>query len=155
MRSLTILVLVLFSSPALLFGQQTCQPQGVWFLESGTADGESYPEGWRQMKIITKEHFAFVGELERGVTDLVSVADSLQAFRTMFSGGGTYSVQGDIYTEHLEYFRDPAYIGQSVSFNCRVEGDVFYQTGMLPLIRSGETVREIKLEEVWKRVEHI
>ncbi len=137
--------------PAL--AQSPCRIQGAWELVSGTADGEAYPARWRQLKIITETHFAFVRESEdRGVKELKTAADSLQAFRTMFSGGGTYTLQGTTYTENLEYFADPTYLGMSLPFTCRTEGDRFYQSGTYPILEDGQPVREVQLEEVWRRI---
>lgn len=152
MRPLALVaLLVLFAAPVL--AQEPCQLEGVWEQVTATFDGEPTPETWRQMKIITATHFAFVSEEERGVTDLRTPADSLQAFRTMFSGGGTYTLKGNAYSEHLEYFRDPAYLGMSISFTCRTEGDRFWQSGMYPLLEDGEKVGEILLVEEYHRID--
>src|SRR5687767_11957870 len=95
--------------------QSPCRLEGAWQLDSGKADGQAYPATWRQIKVITKSHFAFVGEeADRGVKEMKSASDSLRAFQTMFSGGGTYTLQGTTYTEKLEYFANPAYLGMSV-----------------------------------------
>lgn len=112
-----------------------------------------YPATYRSIKVITKGHFAFVGEEERGRMEMKTAADSLRAFRTMNSGGGTYTLTGNSYTEKLEYFTDPAYVGTSLTFSCRTEGDRFYQTGAFPIFENGRKVRDAKLEEVWRRVE--
>ena len=134
--------------------RKECRPQGVWQLVSGAADGTAYPSTMRQMKVITKTHFAFVREeSNRGVKEMTSPADSLQAFRTMFAGGGTYTLQGMTYTENFEYFADPAYVGRSVSFTCRTEGNRLYQNGIFPILRNGQRVRDAKLEEIYRRIE--
>lgn len=134
-------------------GQAPCQLQGVWQLVSGKYDGQTGPAGWRQIKIITKRHFAFLGEESRGVKEMKTIADSLQAFRTMNSGGGTYTLAGSTYTEKIEYFADPAYVGLSIPFTCKTESDRFIQTGTIPVLEGGRKVGEIKLEEVWRRIE--
>ena len=85
--------------------------------------------------------------------ELKSAADSLQAFRTMISGGGTYTLTGNTYKETLEYFADPTYLGLSIEFTCRTEGDRFIQTGNLPTMEGGKKVGEVPLEEVWRRLE--
>jgi hypothetical protein len=77
----------------------------------------------------------------------------LAAFRTMGCGGGTYTLRGNTYTEKLEYFSDPAYLGLSIAFNCRTEGNQFFQTAAFPVIEGGKKVREVTLEEVWRRIE--
>ena len=58
-------------------------------------------------------------------------------------GGGTYTVDGAIYTEHVDYHAATDFIGKTISFKCRVENDLWYQSGVLP----GGT----KLEEVYRR----
>lgn len=139
--------------PHSAYAQTACRLEGVWQLVSGTADGQSYPASARSIKIITKGHFAVLGEEARGVRELKTAADSLQAFRTMSAGGGTYKLQGTTYTETLDYFADPAYAGRSVSFTCRTEGDRFFQSGPFPVFADGKKVRDIKLDEVWRRIE--
>jgi hypothetical protein len=144
-------LLVCLTRPS--YGQAPCQLQGVWQLVSGKYDDQTPGAGWRQIKIITKSHFAFLGEENRGVKEMKTIADSLQAFRTMNSGGGTYTLHGNTYTEKLEYFADPAYVGLSIPFTCKTEKDRFIQTGSLPILEGGRKVREMKLEEVWRRIE--
>ena len=150
-RTLAVVALLVLANVA--GAQGSCKLEGVWQLVSGKSDGQAYPTSAREMKIITKDHFMFVSEEERGVKELKTIADTLRAFRTMGSGGGTYTVRGTTYTEKLEFFSDPAYTGRSVAFTCRVEGDRFYQAGAFPVFQNGKKVRDIKLEEVWRRVE--
>ena len=150
-RTIAVALLLLVADVAR--SQAPCKLEGVWQLVSGKTDGKSYASSSREMKIIAKGHFAFVSEEDRGVKELRTVADTLQAYRTMASGGGTYAVQGTTYTEKLDYFSDPTYVGRSIVFSCRVEGDRFYQTGLFPVFEQGKKVRDTKLEEVWRRVE--
>ena len=150
-RTATVAFLVLVAQSA--YAQTACRLEGVWQLVSGKANGQAYPASTRSIKIITKGHFAVLSEETRGVKELKTAADSLQAFRTMGAGGGTYRLQGTTYTETLDYFADPAYAGRSVSFTCRTEGDRFFQTGSFPVFENGTKVRDIKLEEVWRRIE--
>jgi len=147
--TVALFVLVAHSTEA----QSACRLEGVWQLVSGKADGQAYPASVRSIKIITKSHFAFLNEEARGVKELKTAADSLQAFRTMAAGGGTYKVQGTTYTETLDYFADPAYTGLSVAFTCRTEGDRFFQYGSFPVFANGKKVRDVKLDEVWRRIE--
>lgn len=149
----TLAVIALFSLAKVADAQGACKLEGVWQLVSGKADGQAYPASAREMKIITKGHFMFVREDERGVKDMKTIADTLQAFRTMASGGGTYTVQRNTYTEKLDFFADPTYLGRSIAFTCRTEGDRFYQSGAFPVFQNGKKARDVQLEEVWRRVE--
>ena len=152
MRTAATAVLLFLLAPS-ASAQTACRLEGVWQLVSGKADGQAYPASTRSIKIITKGHFAVLSEEARGVQELKTANDSLQAFRTMGAGGGTYKLQGTTYTETLDYFADPAYAGRSVSFTCRTEGDRFFQTGSFPVFENGKKVRDIKLDEVWRRIE--
>jgi hypothetical protein len=152
MRALVVVATALsFASP--LAGQSTCKVEGVWQLVSGSEDGKPYPAGAGELKIITKTHFAVFWQIPGGPKEMKSTADSLAAFRHAGAGGGTYTVQGTTYTEKLDYFPDPAYVGKNVAFTCRTEGDRFYQSGNFPVFEGGRKVRDAKIEEVWRRVE--
>jgi hypothetical protein len=144
---------MILSTAGALHAQSPCKLEGVWQLVSGSEDGKPYPAGAREMKVITKGHFAFVYQVPGGPKDLKAVADSLAAYRTSGSGGGTYTLQGTSYTETLEYFSDPSYVGKSLVFTCRTEGDRFFQSGMFPRYQAGKKIRDSKLEEVWRRIE--
>src|SRR6184192_484246 len=132
--SLGLLALLAFL-PASGVHQKPCALRGVWQLVSGKYGDYTTPATWRQIKIITKGHFAFVGEGDRGVKDMKSAADSLQAFRTMFSGGGTYTLNGNSYKETVEYFADPAGVGLSIEFTCRTRATGSFRPAVSPLWR--------------------
>src|SRR6185503_3413847 len=106
MRTAATAVLVFLLAPS-AYAQSACRLEGVWQLVSGKTNDQSYPASTRSIKIITKGHFAVLSEETRGVKELKTAADSLQAFRTMGAGGGTYKLQGTTYTETLDYFADP------------------------------------------------
>ena len=148
---LALSVAVVVGAP--LSAQSACKVEGVWELVSGSADGKPYPAGSRELKIITKGHFAVVWREPSTPKQLNTVADSLAAYRHSGAGGGTYTVQGTTYTEHLDYFSDPTNVGRALPFTCRTEGDKFYQSGNFPIFEGGKKVRDSKLAEVWKRVE--
>jgi len=152
MRAVPLLALAaLLASP--LSAQSSCKLEGVWQLVSGSIDGKPYPSGVHSLKIITKGHFAVLSR-EPGVPkEMKSAADSLAAFRLMGFAGGTYTLQGTTYTETLDFFSDPAYVGKAVPFTCRTQGDRFYQSGNFPTLEGGKKVGDSKLEEVWRRVE--
>jgi hypothetical protein len=116
---------------------QNCNPMGAWEVYALTftdADGTvrkieiSDPPG---LKILSETHWAFVEQNAEG-----------NAIPTS-GGGGTYTVDGTTYTERVEYHGARDYIGQSIPFDCNVEGDFWYQSGTLP--------DGTKLEEVYRR----
>lgn len=130
-----------------------CAVQGTWAMESVTVDGK--PEelgGWRQIKMVAGSHFTWVGQ-RAGPASLQSVADSLTAYRNTGFGGGSYRVTDSTYTEHIEFFSDPAYVGRDIAFSCRIVGDRWYHTSEFPEIENGREVRRVHLQEVWRRIQ--
>ena len=129
-----------------------CNVQGAWLLDTVIADGKVQATGkWKQIKLITASHYAWVGQ-EGGVMPLKTVADSLAAFRTRGSGGGTYRVTDSMYIERLDMFSDPERVGREVEISCRPSGNrweaAFDWTGM----ENGKP-RTSHVKEIWKRVE--
>ena len=126
--------LSLIAAPPGIAVAQTCNVEGTWEVHSlrfTEADGEvrdvavGRPPG---LKILSRTHWVFV---------------ELRADSTVSGGGGRYEVDGSQYTEWVEYHGAKGFIGKRIDFECRVEGDRWYQAGMLP----GGT----KLEEVYRR----
>jgi hypothetical protein len=62
----------------------------------------------------------------------------------VYAGGGTYTFDGDTYTEHIRYHSEPGLPGQSITFEARVEGDTWHHRGDLGVY---------VVEEVYRRVE--
>ena len=81
-----------------------------------------------------------------------TTADSLAALRTAGFGAGRYEVTEDTYTEHLDYFSNPEYVGRSITFSCRVEGDTWYQEGGYPILQGGQETGSVELAEMWRKV---
>ncbi|RFM31880.1 hypothetical protein [Chitinophaga silvisoli] len=114
------LYLLLFST--LLFA---CQPQattrinGTWRLLSQTsiAKGDTtvtdYTKDQEMIKIINDTHFAF---LKHG-----SAFDA---------GGGRYTLAGDQYTEHLDYYNNKDWEGGVFKFTLTIHGDTLIQKGI-------------------------
>lgn len=83
------------------------------------------------VKSLTDTHFAF----------------GMQADDRPFAGGGTWSLEGDAYTEHVEWHSHGVLIGRDITFSCRVEDDTWYHAA--DFIADGE---RFHIEEVWVRV---
>ena len=100
--------------------------EGTWELLSATLveKGDSVTtdfamSGQKMIKIINPTHFAFLRhDLNRG-------KDS--AFYS--SGGGSYTLTGDQYTEHLEYCSDRGWEGHSFPFTVTISNDTLIQSG--------------------------
>ena len=108
------------------------QLDGTWELVSG----QPLPEGARDIKIISEGHFIFVAyDTEKG--------------KPLYTGGGTYILNGSSYREHIDFASDEisgaGLVGKDQLFTVKVDGDRFTQTGTLS---NGKG-----LSETWKRVE--
>lgn len=140
---------------AAVAAQAACPVQGSWQLESVTMDGQRQPadQQWRQIKLVTPTHYAWVGQAPDAATQPPqSAADSLAAYRTRGFGGGTYQVRDSTYTERLEYFFMPDWVGREITFSCRVTGDQWHHTTDYPMIENGRETGRTRVEEVWRRI---
>jgi hypothetical protein len=68
-----------------------------------------------QMKMWSKEHFVFVGLFRQDTTELDSF------------GGGTYTLEGNIYKENIEYHVTRSIVGKTNQMYIRVSNDTLYQ----------------------------
>ncbi len=100
---------------------------GTWQLVSGTTitKGDStttdYTKGSSMIKIINDSHFAFLKH------DLNSPKDSSYHFD---AGGGSYTLTGNAYTEHLDYYADRNWEGKTFDFTVTISNDTLIQRGM-------------------------
>lgn len=101
--------------------------RGTWKLisgvtiQSGDTTFTDYTKDQETIKIINKSHFAFFTH------DLKQGQDSTATF---VSGGGTYSLNGNQYTEHLEYCNYREWEGNKFDFELSMHGDTLTQTGI-------------------------
>ena len=106
------------------------QLDGTWELVSG----QPLPTGARDIKIISGGHFIFVAyDTEKG--------------KPLYTGGGTYILNGSSYAEHIDFASDEisaGLVGKDQPFTVKVDGDTFTQTGTLSIGKG--------LSETWKRV---
>jgi hypothetical protein len=100
---------------------------GSWRLVSGTtitkgvSSDANYPKTVSQIKIINDSHFAFLRH------DIDPPKDSSNHFD---AGGGTYTLVGDQYTEHLDYCVDKNWEGRPFSFTVTINNDTLIQKGV-------------------------
>lgn len=110
---------------------------GTWKLEAYRHDISSNsfttrPDNFPEIKFITGKSFCWVSYYSG--TGKISG-----------SAGGTYTLEGDTYTENIEYgLNMDAYLGTKSVFTVRIEGDVMFITGSLS---SGQ-----RIEQIWHRV---
>ena len=101
--------------------------QGTWRLITGTVVTKGVPavtdytKGKSFIKIINGSHFAFLTH------DVNVPKDSANHFD---GGGGSYTLKGDQYTEHLDYYTDKQYEGNAYTFTVSFHGDTLVQHGM-------------------------
>ena len=100
---------------------------GTWRLLSGTTitKGDSvvtdYSKDQSMIKIINDTHFAFLKH------DLHAQKDSVNHFD---AGGGSYTLAGDQYTEHLDYYNDRNWEGKTFTFTVTISNDTLVQKGL-------------------------
>ncbi len=100
--------------------------QGTWQLISGTIieKGDTTTTHYTKNPMITViigTHFAFLNH------DLFNGNDSTALF---VAGGGRYDLNGDQYTEHLEYCSVRAWEGHDLRFTVKIQNDTLTQSGV-------------------------
>ena len=100
---------------------------GTWRLISGTTITKrdtvvtDYTKDSKFIKIINGDHFAFLKH------DLNPKKDSSNHFD---AGGGSYSLNGNQYTEHLDFYSDHNWEGKPFTFTVTISHDTLTQRGM-------------------------
>jgi len=153
-----VVILLLWFLAGLSIAQQNPSLQSVWELISAKYDGkEVVKPNIKQYKLITKNHYVWIHQDKTSAIAALAnktQKDSLSAYYDHFSAGaGTYTFTGNTYTETVEIFQEPQYIGRSLPFTVKIEGDRLYQSGKFPIFEGDKLVREMSLEEVYKRIE--
>jgi hypothetical protein len=89
--AVTALLVAAAAIPArIAWGDTGDKIEGQWELVST----QDMPAGWKEIKLISGNHFIWV------------IYDA-QKKRTAYTGGGTYKIDGDQCTEHLEFMTVP------------------------------------------------
>jgi hypothetical protein len=125
--SIALFAICLFASCSSTTAPGGLRLNGTWRLISGTtitkgvATVTDYTKGSGMIKIINDSHFAFLRH------DLNPPKDSSNHFD---AGGGSYTLDGDQYTEHLDYYSDRNWEGKSFNFTVSISNDTLIQRGM-------------------------
>ena len=107
--------------------KNTLQLNGTWRLISGTSITKTdttvtdYTKDANMIKIINNTHFAFLKH------DINSPKDSANHFD---AGGGAYTLTGDQYTEHLDYYADKKWEGKTFTLTVTIQNDTLTQKGL-------------------------
>jgi hypothetical protein len=132
---LTCLLLTACQQPAAVPAEGTnVAIEGTWRLYSATSitNGVSAvtvdTAKTRMIKIINGNHFAFLKH------DINIPKDSANHFD---AGGGSYTIKGDQYTEHLDYYVDRHWEGQTFNFTMSLHGDTLVQRGQEKVAGTG------------------
>ena len=108
--------------------------EGTWQLISGTlvenrdTTVTDYTTGQRMIKIINATHFSFLNH------DLKKGKDSAAVF---VAGGGRYSLDGNRYTEYLDYCSDRNWEGNTFPFEISIHNDTLTQSGIEKIESAG------------------
>jgi hypothetical protein len=116
---------------------------------SGSAASCDLLGSWEMvsMKMVTSDSTVEYDESERPTLKVLNGTHWMfirqSGDRFIFAQGGRYTLEGDTYTETVEYSADPANIGQSYTFTCSVEGENWHHRGGLG---------NVQYDELWRRV---
>lgn len=116
--------------------------QGTWklltgtLIEKGDTTVTDYTSKVSFIKIINGSHFAFLQH------DLNKGADSSAVFS---AGGGSYTLNGNNYTESLEYCNARNWEGNDFSFTITIAGDTLVQQGIEKIEKEG--IERINIEK--------
>ena len=124
----------------------TTSIEGTWKLLTGTIIEKcdttitDYTKDKSFIKVINDSHFAFL------LHDLSKGKDSSSA--AFSAGGGSYSLTGNKYTEHLEYCNAREWEGHDFSFTITFSGDTLIQSGVEKIEAQG--IDRINIEKYIK-----
>lgn len=117
---------------------------GTWklvkatLIEKGDTTVTEYTSGVSFIKIINDTHFAFLQhDLNNGRDSAVYV-----------SGGGAYSLNGNQYTENLEYCSAREWEGHDFTFTIALNGDTLIQSGLEKV--EGAGINRLNIEKYVK-----
>ncbi|MGH8314124.1 MAG: hypothetical protein ACRETU_03105 [Steroidobacterales bacterium] len=131
--------------------------EGAWELiaAKSTPADDTFPlDTERQIKILTRTHWAFLSQ-QRKMPKMPggSAAEWAAAAKSFSAGGGTYTLDGDTYSEHIEFFVSPKFVGTTINFKITWNGDEWTQSGTLPLKSLGVADHDVDIQETYRRMQ--
>jgi hypothetical protein len=118
-------------------GATTGSLLGTWELISYKYGDQpvfaDFPKNRRRIRMVTETHWMWC--------EIESTSKEMQT-----GAGGIYAREGDTYTESIQFAGRgmTSYLGKKQVFTVRVDGDRWYQSGILS--------DGLKIEEMWQRV---
>jgi hypothetical protein len=118
---------------------------GTWQLVSGetitkgVSQITDYTKDKRMIKIMNDTHFAFLNHSTGAKRDSADAFDA---------GGGSYTLIGNKYTEHLDYYKDKNWEGKSFDFTVTIKNDTLIQQGLEKVEK--ENINRIIIEKYLK-----
>jgi len=106
--------------------------QGTWQLlsattiENGNSQTTAYSGKVKMIKLFNNTHFAF---LKHSLDQKDSAGFD--------AGGGTFVLNGDDYTEHLEYYKDKNWEDKHFNFKLTIHNDTLIQKGVEKVEKAG------------------
>jgi hypothetical protein len=123
-----VFAVAIFFATSCTFKTETDNPViGTWQLlthteiTKGVSAVTDYTKDNKMIKIINATHFAFLNHTINTKKDSSNNFDA---------GGGVYTLAGDKYTEHLDYYKDKNWEGKSFDFTVTFSGDTLIQKGL-------------------------
>jgi len=106
--------------------------QGTWQLlsattiENGTSQTTDYSGELKMIKIFNNTHFAFLKHS-------LNPKDT----SSFDAGGGSFVLDKDDYTEHLEYYKNKDWEGKTFKFKLAIHKDTLIQKGIEKVEKAG------------------
>jgi hypothetical protein len=117
--------------------------EGAWICVSAKWDapndsGSMSPSD-KYIKLITKTYF-------------ISIDQDTSKKEAVYSCG-KYAFDGKIYTETIECFKNPKFIGHSISYKSKLNGNTWELSGTYKLKEWGVSDHNYEAYELWKKIE--
>lgn len=143
-KKLTIAVIFMFI-PVWLSAQNCINLEGAWIMIHAeySSDDTSFVYtdiDFEPVKILTDNYFAF------------GYIQELESEDSMLAGGGVYEYDNYTYSETIRYHTATGNIGDTITFDCRMEDNRWYHEGVLPTSPFGNN---FQIREIWQRLDNM